>query len=72
MDDAAFESRFNELLRQIQQLPPDRRPALEALAAETRSRHREIRASGERAHAALQRLTILAELAVLNRFVSPS
>lgn len=54
------EDRFNEAMaefeRQIESLPEDRRPALKALAEETRRRGAEIRKSGEAGRAAAKKL----------------
>ena len=65
MDDAIFQTRFNELLAGIRDLPSDQRARLEALAEETRQRHLETRDAVDRAHTALERLTLTLQLSLL-------
>ena len=43
MNDQDFQDKLGELLDQIEQLPEDQRPKLEALAEETRTRHERMR-----------------------------
>jgi hypothetical protein len=43
MNDQDFQNKLGELLDQIEQLPDDQRPKLEALAEETRTRHERMR-----------------------------
>jgi len=45
MDEQTFQSRFNELLGKINQLPEEHRGRLEKLAAETKDRRERIAAS---------------------------
>ena len=43
MNDQDFQAKLGEILDQIDQLPDDQRPKLEALAEETRTRHERMR-----------------------------
>jgi hypothetical protein len=61
-----FRRRFSELVTRINELQPEQRIRLEELAAETMRRHQETREAVDRAHAALQRLTLTLQLALLN------
>ncbi|UCD74885.1 MAG: hypothetical protein JSV91_13995 [Phycisphaerales bacterium] len=65
MDEAEFRTKFKELLERIGEMPPEQRPRLEALAAETRRRHEETREAVDRANAALRNLTLTLQLALL-------
>lgn len=43
MDEATFQQKLSELMTEITTLPEDERARLEALAEETRERHKELR-----------------------------
>jgi hypothetical protein len=45
VDEATFQQKLNELLRQIDTLPKEERERLNALARETRARHEKIKTS---------------------------
>lgn len=64
-NEAEFQTAFNDLMGKIRQLPPAERTRLEALAAETQTRHVETRDAIDRAHTALDKLTLTLQMALL-------
>ena len=65
MNEAEFCRKFSELVNRINELPPEQRVRLEGLAAETQRRHEETREAVDQAQAAIQRLMLSLQLALL-------